>query len=110
MDFETDEVCKEAKKAMEDCQIDGCNVSVAYARAKVERNPSAAADQNTTGDVWALPYMRLRTFFLPSLHSHVFSVLVSILRQNNLSRLDLTVDVTQPACDTSRSEGADAAL
>uniref|UniRef100_A0A3B5KLZ7 RRM domain-containing protein n=1 Tax=Takifugu rubripes TaxID=31033 RepID=A0A3B5KLZ7_TAKRU len=49
VDFESDEVCKEAKKAMEDCQIDGCNVSVAYARAKVERNPSAAADQNTTG-------------------------------------------------------------
>ncbi|XP_029687011.1 nucleolin-like [Takifugu rubripes] len=71
VDFESDEVCKEAKKAMEDCQIDGCNVSVAYARAKVERNPSAAADQNTT---------------------------------------DLTVDVTPPACDTSRSEGADAAL
>ncbi|TNM97965.1 hypothetical protein fugu_014211 [Takifugu bimaculatus] len=52
VDFESDEVCKEAKKAMEDCQIDGCNVSVAYARAKVERNPSAAADQNTTGGVW----------------------------------------------------------
>lgn len=65
MDFETDDVCKEAKKAMEDCQIDGCNVSVAYARAKVERNPSAAAHRSTTGDVWALPvpqYRRLRTF------------------------------------------------
>lgn len=55
VDFESDDVCKEAKKAMQDCQIDGCSVSVAYARAKVERNPSAAADQNTTGDVWALP-------------------------------------------------------
>lgn len=87
MDFESDEVCREAKKAMEDCQIDGCNVSVEYARAKVERNPSAAADQNTTGDVWGLPvsqYMELRTFFpLPSLHLYIFSVLVSILRQND---------------------------
>lgn len=71
MDFESDEVCEEAKKAMQDCQIDGCNVSVAYARAKVERSRSAAADQNPTGDVWALPlsqYMSLRTFSLPSLH------------------------------------------
>lgn len=70
VDFESDEVCKEAKKAMEDCQIDGCNVSVAYARAKVERNRSAAADQSTTGDVWGLPgshYVSLRTFFLLTL-------------------------------------------
>lgn len=51
VDFESDEVCKETKKAMEDCQIDGCSVSVAYARAKVERKPSPAAEQNAAGDV-----------------------------------------------------------
>lgn len=59
MDFENDEVCKEAKEAMEDCQIDGSKVTVAYARAKVERIPSAAegqpADQTVTGEL--LEYM-----------------------------------------------------
>lgn len=68
MDFESDEVCKEAKKVMEDCQIDGCKVCVAYARTKVQRNPSAAADHSVTGDVWGLPvspYMELTTFLPP---------------------------------------------
>lgn len=60
MDFENDEVCKQAKKTMEDCQIDGNKVTVAYARTKVQKNPSAAAgdsaegqpaDQNVTGEV-----------------------------------------------------------
>lgn len=60
VDFESDEVCKKAKKTTEDCQIDGNKVTVAYARAKVQRNPSAAAgdsaegqpsDQNVTGKV-----------------------------------------------------------
>lgn len=59
MDFESDEVCKQAKKTMEDCQIDGNKVTVAYARTKVQKNLSAAAgdsagqpaDQNVTGEV-----------------------------------------------------------
>lgn len=57
MDFESDEVCQKAKEAMEDCQIDGKKVTVAYARSK---NLSAAAgdsaedqpaDENVTGEV-----------------------------------------------------------
>lgn len=40
-------MCKEAKKAMEDCQIDGSKVTVAYARMKVQRNPSDAAGNSS---------------------------------------------------------------
>lgn len=57
MDFESDEVCQKAKEAMEDCQIDGKKVTVAYARSK--NLPAAAggsaedqpADQSVTGEV-----------------------------------------------------------
>lgn len=41
MDFESDENCKAVKKAMEDCEIDGCKVTVAYAKSKVENRPPA---------------------------------------------------------------------
>lgn len=60
MDFESDEVCKKAKKTMEDCQIDGNKVTVAFARSKARKNHAAAAgdsaegqpaDQNVTGEV-----------------------------------------------------------
>lgn len=60
VDFESGEVCQKAKKAMEDCQIDGNKVTVAYARSKMQKNLSAAAgdsaedqpaDQNVTGEV-----------------------------------------------------------
>ncbi|KAM6918283.1 nucleolin-like [Xenentodon cancila] len=37
VDFESEESCKAAKEAMEDCEIDGSKVIVAYARPKVER-------------------------------------------------------------------------
>lgn len=40
-------MCKQAKKAMEDCQIDGSKVAVAYARMKVQRNPSDAAGDSS---------------------------------------------------------------
>lgn len=49
MDFDSDEVCKKAKKAMEDCQIDGNKVTIAYARTKVQRKPSAAAGDSAEG-------------------------------------------------------------
>lgn len=60
MVFESDEVCKKTKNTMEDCQIDGNKVTVAYARTKARKNPAAAvgepaegqpADQNVTGEV-----------------------------------------------------------
>ncbi|KAM3866043.1 nucleolin-like [Diretmus argenteus] len=36
VDFESEEDCKAAKEAMEDCEIDGCKVTVANAKEKVE--------------------------------------------------------------------------
>lgn len=34
MDFESEESCKAVKEAMEDCEIDGSKVTVAYANPK----------------------------------------------------------------------------
>lgn len=53
VDFESDEVCQKAKEAMEDCQIDGKKVTVAYARSKKLSAAAgdSAADQNVTGEV-----------------------------------------------------------
>ncbi|XP_061587184.1 nucleolin-like isoform X2 [Cololabis saira] len=41
VDFESEESCKAAKEAMEDCEIDGSKVTVAYATPKGERGQKA---------------------------------------------------------------------
>nr|XP_046263352.1 nucleolin-like isoform X2 [Scatophagus argus] len=46
VDFETDENCKAVKEAMEDCEIDGSKVTVAYAKSKDE-NASPRAREST---------------------------------------------------------------
>ncbi|XP_008279900.1 nucleolin-like isoform X2 [Stegastes partitus] len=42
VEFESDENCKAIKEAMEDCEIDGSKVTVAYARAKSEKGQRGA--------------------------------------------------------------------
>ncbi|XP_070775211.1 nucleolin-like [Enoplosus armatus] len=42
VDFEREENCKAVKEAMEDCEIDGSKVTVAYAKAKGAKGPSGA--------------------------------------------------------------------
>lgn len=42
VDFESEESCKAAKEAMEDCEIDGSKVTVAYAKQKGERGRPVA--------------------------------------------------------------------
>nr|XP_020442419.1 nucleolin-like isoform X1 [Monopterus albus] len=39
VDFDSEENCKAVKEAMEDCEIDGSKVTVAYAKPKGERGP-----------------------------------------------------------------------
>ncbi|KAF1384111.1 hypothetical protein PFLUV_G00138900 [Perca fluviatilis] len=39
VDFESEDNCKAVKKAMEDCEIDGSKVTVAYAKAKGVKGP-----------------------------------------------------------------------
>ncbi|XP_051238407.1 nucleolin isoform X3 [Dicentrarchus labrax] len=47
VDFESDENCKAVKEAMEDCEIDGSKVTVAYAKAKAEQGAPAARGRLT---------------------------------------------------------------
>lgn len=42
VEFESDENCKAAKEAMEDCEIDGRKVTVAFAKQKGERGRPGA--------------------------------------------------------------------
>lgn len=42
VDFEREDNCKAAKEAMEDCEIDGSEVTVAYAKPKGEKGPPGA--------------------------------------------------------------------
>lgn len=42
VEFESEEICKAVKEAMEDCEIDGSKVTVAYAKAKSERGRQGA--------------------------------------------------------------------
>lgn len=42
VDFESDENCKAVKDSMEDCEIDGSKVSVAYAKPKGDKGPPGA--------------------------------------------------------------------
>lgn len=35
--FESEDVCKAAKKAMEDCEIDSSKVTISFARSKIEK-------------------------------------------------------------------------
>ncbi len=42
MEFEKDETCKTVKEAMEDCEIDGSKVTVAYAKSKSNKDPTGA--------------------------------------------------------------------
>lgn len=42
MDFESEEKCKAVKDDMEDCEIDGSKVTVAFAKQKVEKSPPGA--------------------------------------------------------------------
>ncbi|XP_051809240.1 nucleolin-like isoform X2 [Acanthochromis polyacanthus] len=47
VEFESDENCKAVKEAMEDCEIDGSKVTVAYARAKSEKGRQGARGGST---------------------------------------------------------------
>uniref|UniRef100_A0A3Q3XJP7 RRM domain-containing protein n=1 Tax=Mola mola TaxID=94237 RepID=A0A3Q3XJP7_MOLML len=42
VDFESEEKCKAVKDDMEDCEIDGSKVTVAFAKQKVEKSPPGA--------------------------------------------------------------------
>ncbi|XP_031153936.1 nucleolin-like isoform X2 [Sander lucioperca] len=43
VDFESEDTCKAVKEAMEDCEIDGSKVTVAYAKAKGVKGPGRPA-------------------------------------------------------------------
>ncbi|XP_023150800.2 nucleolin-like isoform X1 [Amphiprion ocellaris] len=47
VEFESDENCKAVKAAMEDCEIDGIKVTVAYARARSEKGRQDARGGST---------------------------------------------------------------
>ncbi|KAM9350078.1 nucleolin-like [Symphorus nematophorus] len=47
VDFESDENCKAVKEAMEDCEIDGSRVTVAYAKSKGVKSPPDARGSST---------------------------------------------------------------
>ncbi|XP_058489848.1 nucleolin-like [Solea solea] len=47
--FESEEHCKAARKAMEDCEIDGSKVTVGYARAKPEKSHHHGAGGGMAG-------------------------------------------------------------
>uniref|UniRef100_H3CQX5 RRM domain-containing protein n=1 Tax=Tetraodon nigroviridis TaxID=99883 RepID=H3CQX5_TETNG len=78
VEFESDEVCQKAKKTMEDCQIDGNKVIVAFARTKVQRKPSAAARDSAEDQA----------------------------AEQNVADRALTEDVAGPVSDADPSEGA----
>lgn len=44
MEFESEENSKAVKKAMEDCEIDGSKVTVAYAKPKAQKGPPGAGE------------------------------------------------------------------
>lgn len=46
MDFDTESNCKAGKEAIEDCEIDGNKVCVAFARCKGAKPPPGAAKKN----------------------------------------------------------------
>ncbi|XP_071375907.1 nucleolin-like isoform X2 [Centroberyx affinis] len=49
VDFESEESCKAAKEAMEDCEIDGSKVTVAYAKPKGEGGPRGSSGDSAGG-------------------------------------------------------------
>lgn len=49
MDFESQESCKAAKEAMEDCEIDGSKVTIAFANSKGERGHHGGSVGRSTG-------------------------------------------------------------
>uniref|UniRef100_A0A8C8DK29 RRM domain-containing protein n=1 Tax=Oryzias sinensis TaxID=183150 RepID=A0A8C8DK29_9TELE len=49
VDFESQECCKAAKEAMEDCEIDGSKVTIAFANSKGERGHHGGSVGRSTG-------------------------------------------------------------
>ncbi|KAI3375134.1 hypothetical protein L3Q82_021653, partial [Scortum barcoo] len=50
VDFENEEICKAVKEAMEDCEINGRKVTVAYAKPKGKKGPSVGKKGPSVGE------------------------------------------------------------
>lgn len=55
VDFDTEESCKAGKEAIEDCEIDGNKVCVAFARRKGVKPPPGAKKSPLTASARKLP-------------------------------------------------------
>lgn len=49
VEFESEEKCRAAKEAMEDCEIDGCQVNVDHALSHVKKHPQAGREGPAKG-------------------------------------------------------------